>query len=69
MIGAVYSKDAALIRKLIELVSGASLIDDPRVLAALYQTGQKDLLVSILLDLRQKLPEKQTQIDEYLKQI
>jgi len=69
LLGAVYTRDTELINELVSTMDGATLIDDPRVLAALYQTNQKSFLLSLLRNLRGKIPDKKLQIDEYIKQI
>lgn len=69
LVGAVYAKDYTLIDSLLKIISPEVLINDTRVLSVMYQTGQKNLLLSTLRSIKNKLPERSDQIDEYIKQI
>lgn len=69
LVGAVYAKDYTLIDSLLKIISPEILINDTRVLSVMYQTGQKNLLLSTLRSIKNKLPERSDQIDEYIKQI
>lgn len=69
LIGAVYAKDYVLIDSLLKIISPSTLVGDGRVLTAMYQTGQKNLLLATLRSIKNKLPEASAQVDEYIKQI
>ncbi len=69
LIGAVYAKDYLLIDSLLNTISPSTLVGDGRVLTAMYQTGQKSLLLNTLRSIKNKLPEASAQVDEYIKQI
>lgn len=69
LIGAVYAKDYLLIDSLLNKISPSTLVGDGRVLTAMYQTGQKSLLLNTLRSIKNKLPEASAQVDEYIKQI
>lgn len=69
LIGALYAKDYVLINELLTKIDPATLLNDARILSVMYQTGQKSLLLSTLRNLKTKLPDRKSDIDEYIKQI
>lgn len=68
LVGAIFAKNTALINQIIASMNPDVLIGDNRPFSALFQTGQKSLLISILQNLKTKLPDKQTEIDSLIKQ-
>lgn len=69
LLGAIYAKNTALEQSLLSSINPSILISDNRIFASLYQTGQKDLLISTLRTLEQKLPTYASQIEDLIKKI
>ncbi|MEK7194243.1 MAG: O-antigen ligase family protein [Patescibacteria group bacterium] len=69
LVGAIYARDSNLVIKLLSEINPATLISDPRALSALYQTGQKPFLLTLLRDLVIKVPQQKDVIEANIKQI
>ncbi len=69
LIGAIYAKDYSIVDELLSSIDPESLFADERVFSAMFQSGQKSLLLATLQSLKNKLPEKKELIDEYIRQV